>query len=45
VAARACASLPDVRVEVLPGASYHSIPAGQAGPLSRLLLDFLPAGT
>ncbi len=33
-----------LRVAVLPGASHHSIPAEQAGPLSRLLLDFLPAG-
>jgi hypothetical protein len=41
VAARACASARNVRVEVLPGASHHTIPAEHAGPLSALLLDFL----
>jgi pimeloyl-ACP methyl ester carboxylesterase len=44
VAARARADVPGVRVEVLPGASHHPIPAAQAGPLSRLLLGFLPVG-
>ena len=43
VAAGARGSLPDARVEVLPEASHHSVPAQQAGALSRLVLDFLPA--
>ena len=42
VAAGARQSLPNARVEVLPGASHHSIPAEHAGALSRLLLGFLP---
>ena len=45
VAAGARQRLPNARVEVLPGASHHSIPAEPAEPagaLSRLLLDFLP---
>jgi alpha-beta hydrolase superfamily lysophospholipase len=41
VVARACASVRNVRVEVLPGASHHTIPAEHAGPLSARLLDFL----
>ena len=41
VAAAARASVPEVRVEVLADASHHSIPAAQAGALSRLLLDLL----
>ena len=41
VAAAARASVPEVRVEVLAEASHHSIPAAQAGALSRLLLDLL----
>ena len=41
VAAAARASVPEVRVEVLAEASHHSIPAAQAGAVSRLLLDFL----
>jgi hypothetical protein len=42
VAAAARASVPEVRVEVLAEASHHSIPAAQAGAVSRLLLDLLP---
>lgn len=41
VAAGATASVPDVRVEVLPGASHHSIPVQHPGALARLLLGFL----
>jgi len=41
VAAGAGARVPGVRVEVLPGASHHSIPVQHAGALSHLLLDFL----
>jgi len=41
VAAAARASVPEVRVEVLAEASHHSIPAAQAGAVSRLLLDLL----
>jgi pimeloyl-ACP methyl ester carboxylesterase len=42
VTARAAASVPDVRVEVLPGASHHSIPVEHTGALARLLLGLLP---
>jgi pimeloyl-ACP methyl ester carboxylesterase len=42
VAGRARTMMPPARVEVLPGASHHSIPAGQAGPLSQLLLGLRP---
>jgi pimeloyl-ACP methyl ester carboxylesterase len=41
VATAARASLPEVRVKVLAGASHHSIPAAQPGAVSRVLLDFL----
>ena len=41
VAARA-ASVRNVQVEVLPGASHHSIPVEHADALVRLLLGFLP---
>jgi hypothetical protein len=39
--AGAAASLADLRVEVLPGASHHSIPVEHTGALTRLLLGFL----
>jgi pimeloyl-ACP methyl ester carboxylesterase len=42
VAAGAAASVPDLRVEVLPGASHHSIPVEHSGALAGLLLGFLP---
>jgi pimeloyl-ACP methyl ester carboxylesterase len=43
VAAAARAGVPGLRVEVLAGATHHSIPAAQAGPLSGLLAGFLQA--
>jgi pimeloyl-ACP methyl ester carboxylesterase len=40
VAARARTRMRGVRVAVLPSATHHSIPAGQAAPLSQLVLGF-----
>lgn len=39
-AAGARASLPDVRVEVLPGATHHSLPLDPAAEVNRALLAF-----
>jgi hypothetical protein len=38
--ARARTRMRGVRVAVLPGGTHHSIPAGEAGPLSQLVRGF-----
>jgi pimeloyl-ACP methyl ester carboxylesterase len=41
VAAAARGNLPDVRIEVLPDSSHHSLPGHEPGELTRILADFL----